>query len=270
MPTKPLLRQNSELRVDRIWNWTLPAYAVRLTDGRTMNVCPNAGACAKFCYALNGTYLFKNVRGAHEQNLRLVLDHLNDWKWQMIEELRHKRFRPTGKERLAGYDLQLDEWTELWRKSGGAAVRIHDSGDFFSTEYLQAWIDIAIVTPDVLFYAYTKEVTRFREHAVGKTPMNFKWVYSMGGKEDSLIDKDTERHADVFPDLDAIDEAGYVSQAENDLLCVLLPTTRIGIPANNIRHFNKKMERRSFSQLETERENFVAEKKERANADLPV
>ena len=38
------------------------------------------------------------------------------------------------------------------------------------------------------------------------------------------------RHADVFPDLDAIAEAGYMSQHESDLLCVLLPTTRVGIP----------------------------------------
>jgi hypothetical protein len=259
-PRKQLLRQNSELRADRIWNWTLPAHAVRLEDGRTLNVCPNAGACAKFCYALNGTYLFRNVRGAHERNLVYVLDRLDEWKAQMMEELTHKRFRPNGIERLAGYDLQLDDWAEQWRVTGGAAIRIHDSGDFFTVDYLNAWLDIARATPDVLFYAYTKEVTMFREHVTGKAPVNFRWVYSMGGRQDHLINKDTERHADVFTNLDDMKTQGYTSQDENDLLCILLPTTRVGIPANNIAHFNKKMAGRSFSTLQEEREAITARK----------
>lgn len=267
MNAKPLLRQNSELKADRIWNWTLPAFAVRLTDGRTMNVCPKAGACASFCYALNGTYMFKNVRGAHERNLRMTLDELSDWKRAMMLELSHKRFRPNNEERLAGYDLQLDQWAENWRVTGGAAIRIHDSGDFYSVEYLKAWIEIAEVFKDVLFYAYTKDVKMFREHAEGKTPVNFRWIYSMGGKEDSLVNKDTERHADVFTDLDEMEAQGYTSQEDSDLLAILLPTTRIGIPANNIKHFTKKMAGRSFSTLESERETQIAEKKARATGE---
>jgi hypothetical protein len=255
-----LLRQNSELKADRIWNWTLPAFAVRLADGRTMNVCPKAGACANFCYALNGTYMFRNVRGAHERNLVYVLDHLDEWKNHMIEELQHKKFRPNGIERFAAYDLQLKGWTEGWRLSGGAAVRIHDSGDFFSVDYLKAWLEIAYRTPDVLFYAYTKDVTMFREHAEGKTPVNFRYVFSMGGKEDHLVDKDTDRHADVFPSLEVLADLGYLDQEDSDLLAVLLPTTRIGIVSNNIPHFNKKMAGRSFSELQVERDEKIQSK----------
>lgn len=251
---KPFLRQNGELRKDRIWNWTLPAFAVRLTDGRTMNVCPNAGACSNFCYALNGTYMFRNVKAAHERNLLMVLDHREEWKAQMISELLHKRFARNYVERFPDTNLGLDEWTEEWRVKGGAAVRIHDSGDFFSVDYLNDWLDIARACPHVLFYAYTKEVTMFREHAVGKAPVNFRWVYSTGGKQDSLIDKDTERHADVFPTFEVMESLGYTSQEDNDLLCVLLPTTRVGIIANNIPHFNKKMAGRSFSELQVSRD----------------
>lgn len=254
---KPLLRQNRELKADGIWNWTLPAFAVRLTDGRTLNVCPKAGACANFCYALNGTYMFRNVREAHERNLLMVLDRLDEWAAQMTEELSHKRFKATGVERFPGYDLQLDEWAESWRKAGGAAIRIHDSGDFFSVEYLEAWMNIARQFPDILFYAYTKDVRMFREHAVGKAPVNFRWVYSMGGKEDDLVDKDTERHADVFPSVEVMEELGYTSQEESDLLCILLPTTRVGIPSNNIAHFNKKMAGRSFSELQQDRQQKI-------------
>lgn len=258
-----LLRQNSELRVDRIWNWTLPAFAVRLDDGRTLNVCPEAGACAKFCYAMTNTYQFSNVKAAHQRNLKMVLDNLDGWKTEMLTELQRKKFRPNGVERLPEYELELDEWTEDWRVNGGAAIRIHDSGDFFNTEYLQAWLEIARETPDVLFYAYTKEVTRFREHVEGKAPVNFRWVYSMGGKQDSLVNKDTDRHADVFPSMDVLEFAGYTDQEDSDLLAVLLPTTRIGIVANNIKHFNKKMAGRTFSTLEAQREEAVKERKAR-------
>jgi hypothetical protein len=35
-------------------------------------------------------------------------------------------------------------------------VRIHESGDFFSQDYLDAWIKISKAFPDVMFYTYTK------------------------------------------------------------------------------------------------------------------
>jgi hypothetical protein len=150
-------------------------------------------------------------------------------------------------------ELQLDDWAAGWVRNGGSAVRIHDSGDFFSDEYLAAWLIIAELYPEILFYAYTKEVTRFRDKVEGKAPANFRYIYSMGGKLDHLIDLETERHAEVFPTLNEVHEAGYLDQTDNDLLCVLLPTTKIGIPANNISHFNKKLDGRTFGQAQKDR-----------------
>jgi hypothetical protein len=40
-----------------------------------------------------------------------------------------------------------------------------------------------------------------------------------------------------------------MSQEENDLLAILLPTNRIGIISNNIPAFKKKLAGRRFSQL---------------------
>jgi len=60
------------------------------------------------------------------------------------------------------------------------------------------------------------------------------------------------RHADVFPDEQTLTDAGYSSQDASDLLAVLWPTTRIGIPANNIKHFNRRIAGRTFSQMQTE------------------
>lgn len=110
---KKLLSQNSELRADGVFNWSLPAFVVKLTNGVTFNVCPEAGACASFCYARSGTYLFSNVKVRHLQNLELVIYHLKDWQAQMLAEVQNKKM--TGKH-----------------------IRIHDAGDFFSDEYLLA------------------------------------------------------------------------------------------------------------------------------------
>lgn len=226
---KKLLSQNSELRPDGIFNWSLPAFAIKLNDGSNFNVCPNAGACASFCYARNGTYLFSNVRGRHIENLEYTLYYLEEWQQQMLSEVQHK-------------------------KMVGKHVRIHDAGDFYSDEYLLAWLEIARQTPDVTFYCYTKEVSMFKRLVEPNCPPNFRYLYSMGGKEDHLIDKEVDRHADVFPDDVAILDAGYMNQDASDLLAITLPTTKIGIPANNIKHFNKKMSGRTFSALQTERD----------------
>lgn len=247
-----LLTQNSDLRRVGVWNWTLPAWAVRLPDGRTMNVCPSAGACAKVCYARNGTYLFPAVRAAHMRNLLMVVDHLDEWIDAMLDETGHRRFAPKGVPReVPGVDpYALHPDTRDWMLSGGAAIRIHDSGDFFSDDYLEAWLHIAANRPDILFYAYTKEVSRFRRVMPEIPPTNFLWLYSMGGREDHLIDPDTDRHADVWPDEQSIEAAGYVSQDASDLLAVLAQSNRIGIPANNIKHFNKRLAGRTFGQLQ--------------------
>lgn len=75
----------------------------------------------------------------------------------------------------------------------------------------------------------------------------------MGGKEDHLVDKESERHADVFPSLDAMIKAGYSDQEPSDLWAVTLPTTKIGIVQNNIPHYKKKLQGKSFGEAEIER-----------------
>jgi hypothetical protein len=206
----------------------LPAWAIKLADGRKFNVCPNAGICATLCYARNGTYAFPAVRAAHERNLLLVLDHLPAWERRMQRELRHSRYR-------------------------GRHVRIHDSGDFFSDSYLEAWLRIMRLSPWATFYAYTKEVSRFKRLVEPDPPPNFLWIYSLGGKEDVLIDRTRDRHADVFPDKAAAVAAGYFSQEASDLFAIYSPS-HVGIVANNIPTFKRKQGDSSFGQLQVERQ----------------
>jgi len=82
------------------------------------------------------------------------------------------------------------------RKKTTKLVRIHESGDFFNAAYLQAWIMVAQVNPDLKFYAYSKNLPLF----VGlELPSNFYLTASYGGKWDTLIDQGLfPRYAKVF------------------------------------------------------------------------
>ena len=183
-----LLTQNSELRPLGIHNWTLPAWVVRLDDGRNVNVCPQAGACVKLCYARNGSYRFPGVQAAHQRNLKMVMDNLSDWTVAILDELNKPRFKPKGVPWLPDLDRShLTPAVADLLDQGAPMIRIHDSGDFFSDEYLAAWVHIATLRPDILFYAYTKEVSRMRRVA-SDAPDNFLVCFSLGGREDHLLD----------------------------------------------------------------------------------
>jgi hypothetical protein len=157
----------------------------------------------------------------------MLLDDLSAWKQLMAEELLSQRYK--------------DKY-----------VRIHDSGDFFSGEYLDAWILLAGINPSVTFYAYTKEVEMVKKR---KLPDNFKILFSMGGKQDHLIDVERDRHAEVFPSLEALEAAGYADQGDSDLLAITLPTNKMGIVANNIPHLKKRQGNETFGSLEVRRSN---------------
>jgi hypothetical protein len=216
-----LSQSNRRLKDIGVWTWTLPAWAGRLPDGRTYNTCPSAGICRQVCYALHGAYLWPVVRSRHQANLRLVLDDLPGWQQAMVAELQTPRF-------------------------AGRWVRIHDSGDFFSDDYLRAWTGVCRACPGVNFYCYTKEIDRFRRLVEPDPPDNLHWVYSYGGVQDHSLNPGVDRVADVFPDEDAIDRAGWSSQRASDLLAVLGPPL-VGMSANRIPAFLKRIAGRRFS-----------------------
>jgi len=224
VPRRWLLTQNSELKADGVYNWTLPAFVVRLRDGRAFNTCPHAGVCARLCYARSGRYVMPNVLAAHERNLRLVLDHLSTWERWMTLELRDKRYRARH-------------------------IRIHDAGDFFSDDYLHAWLRVIRASPWATFYAYTKEIARFKRIVEPSSPSNFQWIYSLGGSQDWLVDRARDRYADVFPDKPTATRAGFPTQEASDLFALYSPHN-VGILANNIPALRKRQGARSFGQLQ--------------------
>jgi len=179
-----LLTRNSKIRKSkkRTFNFGIPAFLS--TSG--LKTCPNAGACAKGCYALAGAYRFSTVAQAFER--RLAVTQNADFVPLMLREI----------------DLNRAE-----------RIRIHDSGDFYSEEYLDAWLAIVKARPQVEFYAYTKMVSLFNRRK-RDIPKNFVVIYSFGGTEDKLIDVTKDRHSLVFTSLQSLKRAGYANASEQD------------------------------------------------------
>lgn len=81
--------------------------------------------------------------------------------------------------------------------SDAGIVRLHVAGDFFSVKYLRAWIKVATLRPNVIFYAYTKSLNLLKQVlplvgsslnlAIGRLLPNFFVTASRGGKYDELI-----------------------------------------------------------------------------------
>ncbi len=239
---KRLLTQNSRLRRIGVWNWTLPAWAGRLPDGRTYNTCPSAGICREVCYARTGRFLFPAVKAKHQANLMFVLDDLAGWETAMLAELAAARHH--------------NGW-----------IRIHDSGDFFSDEYLSAWLRIIRQRPSITFYCYTKEISRFRRLVEVDPPGNFRWTYSYGGTQDADLNPEHDHVTDVFPDEDAIAEAGWTSQEGCDTDAVS-GVHRIGTPARRVPHLVRRQAGRRFSQWQADVDAERAQRHDRRHLHL--
>jgi hypothetical protein len=167
--------------------------------------------------------MFKNVKKAHLEKLELVLKRPKEWYVAMINELLNPKYR-------------------------GKFIRIHDSGDFFNEDYALRWIKLATRFPSITFYTYTKEVSMFKRLSV---PLNFIVIYSLGGREDHLIDIKKDRHSDVFPDEAAMIAAGYNDIKDDDKQAAIHPNHKVGLYRNNIPHLVKKQGSKTFSEWQT-------------------
>ena len=169
-----------------IFNFSIPAG----NDKRTGKItCPFAGSCLSLCYAKKGMYRFGNVERA-----------LSD------------RYEASKKDNFV--DLITDELSKVKSKKQ-IYVRIHDSGDFYSPAYFEKWVKIAENNPLVRFYAYTKSHSFIRGKYI--LPDNFDLIFSLGSKNDELIDQTSERHSKIFKSMDQMTLEGYFDSSYLDL-----------------------------------------------------
>jgi len=186
-----LLTQNAKLKKTsienkmRVMNFSLPAY--KTITGKT--VCPFAKDCIKYCYAQKGNYRYPSViKGL---NNRYELSKTDEFIPKMNATIILER--PTH-------------------------VRIHDSGDFYSIDYLNKWVTIANDNKEVIFYAYTKSIKFFIDGLL--LPKNMKIIFSEGSKTDNLINTAKDRHARIFKSKELLIAAGYIDASNNDLKAI--------------------------------------------------
>ena len=84
--------------------------------------------------------------------------------------------------------------------------RIHVAGDFFNSDYMFAWISMAMIHTDRLFYAYTKSLKfwlKYKEWIA--TVDNFVLTASFGGRDDNMIAENNLRSTKVvFSESEAV------------------------------------------------------------------
>ena len=202
---KVLFRQNSKLKKDNIFQFSLPAYkgiVFRNDIQEELKTCPNAGKCVNYCYASSGNYIFKNVLLVHSRNLNFVINFPEEFINLAIKEISEKKI---------------------------SILRIHDSGDFFSEDYLNLWIRIIQKFPNVQFYAYSKQVSLFKTKML---PKNFTVVYSFGGQQDKLIDENKDRFSKVFQTESILNKLSFQNVSTSDLKASQKRFRKIGLIAH--------------------------------------
>ena len=172
-----------------------------------IETCPGAGSCAKYCYADTGSFL-----RFHKTTMPpRVANWLASQKPDFVEKM-NKMF------------------DEVKKKGKIKAIRVHDSGDFYSPDYIKKWTEIARANPELMFYAYTKSHhPALRKHLdeLEKLP-NFNIVQSLGSKYDHLIDP-SKPHAVVFPDEATMKKAGYADAMASDLAAADKNNRKVGL-----------------------------------------
>lgn len=124
------------------------------------------------CYATGAECLFPNIRKSRWNN------------FEMIQQAK----TAIGMANLIEQSLVIKRKIKL--------VRFHQSGDFFSQAYFDAWLMVAQQHPEWIFYGYTKALPYWvkRLHVI---PPNFKLVASRGGTHDHFIEMFSLRSARV-------------------------------------------------------------------------
>jgi len=182
-----LLTQNSKLKRTskalglKVFNFGIPAY--KSASGKL--TCPMAKECVKFCYAKKGAYIWSNVSPAFEKRYQITKQ--DNFIEQMSIEIAKKK---------PGY------------------IRVHDSGDYYSKEYLRRWLQIAAIHPDIKFYSYTNCVQMLKSVDL---PDNYDIIYSDSGKQKAMIDQKVDRHTKIFHNHTELVSSGYIDASKIDL-----------------------------------------------------
>jgi hypothetical protein len=142
------------------------------------------------CFSASSEALFPKVFEARKHN------------WDLLRKLR-----------------SVDSMAELIHKSLPAKakiVRVHVSGDFFNQTYFDAWMQVARMNPQTIFYAYTKSVPYWVER-INEIPENFSLTASKGGRNDNMIENYNLKYAEVVFSEEEAKEKGFQIDHDDSL-----------------------------------------------------
>jgi hypothetical protein len=128
------------------WRRFVERYGRRLPD-QTEWIC-------NYCYAIGGHYTMEQAQLGQAVRLEWTRRAMRAGTFieTVVETLRELRDRQTFTR--SGAVRRVDALTTERRHPD--YVRLHDSGDFFSTAYLRAWAEIARQLPEIRFWAGTR------------------------------------------------------------------------------------------------------------------
>jgi ferredoxin len=139
-------------------NIKVKANIFNLPAGKT---CLSCLQCQKYCYAKKAEYLYPGVKQCRNRNLA---------------------------------DSQKPEFPQMvfniLKKRKVKVCRIHESGDFYSKEYILKWFLICNGMPEFRFYAYTKRIDLFTNEILSQKPDNLTLINSLDGIFDDIPQKE--------------------------------------------------------------------------------
>ena len=107
-----------------------------------------------------------------------------------------ERFPAVRNHRWTNFDFLRDGGKpEIPKKA--EAVRIHMSGDFYSQDYFDMWLDICNENPKIEFWAYTKSL-KYWVKRINEIPDNLILTASKGGRNDDLIDEYNLKNVEII------------------------------------------------------------------------
>ena len=121
--------------------------------------------------------------------------------------------RVKTKEKMANLIIKSMEYHGF---AGTDILRIHEAGDFFSQDYLDAWIEVAKRMPQTLFYAYTVSLPYYMARK-NSLPKNFKVIASMDKHNEKFIMDNDLRYSTVVGSEEEARELGLPIDVDDSI-----------------------------------------------------
>jgi len=154
--------------------------------------CPFAKSCRTFSDPKTGK--ITDAQRGDDQNIFRCFSASSEARSPSARALRWHNYDLLRKENVYSMrDLIVQSILAAGKMfSSEGLCRIHESGDFFSQDYMHAWFLVATQFPNMKFYAYTKSLD-YWFNMYCHIPSNLYLTASRGGALDYMIDK--------FPDI---------------------------------------------------------------------